>query len=156
MKKLISFILIIITMFSVFAVSVSAENNETIVSQSIEYLDNGCYIVTTITIEDMVSRATSTKTGSKTSTAYNADNEKLVEMKLTGTFSYTGSSSTCTNATATYTVYSDRWKVTSATATKSGNKAIGDFVAKRYTLLIPVETLEKTITITCSNTGVLS
>lgn len=54
-----------------------------------------------------------------------------------------------------YYIYT-KWKITSATASKSGNKATGDVTAKRYVLGIPVETVEKTITLTCSASGVIS
>ena len=158
MKKAISLILCVLCIFSILTVNIFAETTETVVSETTEYLDNGCYIVTTITEEmnSVVSRATVSKTGSKKAVIYNSDDEPLVTLKLTGTFSYTGSSATCTAASTSYTVHSDNWKVTSAVASKSGNKATGNFTSKRYTLLIPVQTINSTVTITCSNSGVLS
>ena len=141
--------------FSVFTITAFAENNKTIVSETIEYLDDGSYIVTTLVEEMTVARA-STKTGSKTAIHYNSDNEKVVTMKLTATFSYTGSSATYTSASTSYTIHDDSWKVTAATSSKSGNKAIGNFTVKHYVLLVPVQTVNTTVNITCSNTGALS
>ena len=46
--------------------------------------------------------------------------------------------------------------ITSATASKSGNTATADVTAKRYTLGIPLETLNRTITMTCSANGTIS
>lgn len=156
MKKAVSLILCVIMMFSVMSVSAFA-SDETVVSETVTYLDDGSYMVTVLTeSENLLSRATSTKTGSKTTTLYNSDSEAVVQLKLTGTFSYTGSSASCTASSVSYTVYDSSWKVTSSTASKSGNKAIGDFVSKHYVLLIPVQTIETTITITCSNSGTLS
>lgn len=158
MKKIISIVLCVVCVFSVFSVNVFAETAETVVNETVEYLEDGSYIVTTITEElnSSVARATNTKTGTKKSTLYNSNDEPMVVLKLTATFNYTGSSATCTSASTSYTVYNDNWKVTSATATKSGNKATGNFTSKRYTLLIPVQTINSTVTITCSNSGTLS
>ena len=129
-----------------------------VVCTNIEYLDDGYYIVTTVVVENEnpITRATYGKTGAKTSTIYNADDEAMVTLKLTASFSYTGTSSSCTSASTSYTIHEDSWKVTSATATKSGNKATGNFTSKHYVLLIPVQTINSTVTLTCSNTGVLS
>ncbi|MBQ8209512.1 MAG: hypothetical protein IJZ35_02880 [Clostridia bacterium] len=157
MKKILSLVLSLILLSSVCIITAYADDS-VIVSESIEYLDDGTYVVTTLTVEDdnSVARATSTKTGSKTITLYNSDDEALVTMKLTASFSYTGSSATCISASTSYTIHNSNWKVTSATASKSGNKATGNFTAKKYLLGIPIQTKEHTLTITCSNTGTLS
>lgn len=158
MKKIISLFLAFIMIFTVGTVSSFASDNEAVTSETTEYLEDGSYIITTLTIyeSDSISRATSSVTGSKKAVLYNSDDEAMVTLKLTATFSYTGSSATCTAASTSYTLHSDNWKVTSATASKSGNKAIGEFTSKRYTLLIPVQTVNSTVTITCSNSGTLS
>lgn len=158
MKKIVSFCLVFIMMFSIITISAYAEDNVTVVSENIEYLDDGYYIVDTLTEEPVNSsvRATSTKSGSKTRTLYNSDDEALVALKLTGTFTYTGSSATCTASSVSYTIYNDQWKVTTATASKSGRVATGTFVAKHYVLLVVTQTMNETLTISCSNTGTLS
>lgn len=158
MKKILAIILCSFMVLSVFTLNVFAESDNVEVLESIEYFEDGSYIVTTITEEanTSITRTTYGKTGSKTATIYNSDDEAMVVLKVTGTFSYTGSSSTCTASSVSYTIYNDNWKVTSATASKSGNKAIGEFTSKRYTLLIPVQTVNSTVTLTCSNSGTLS
>lgn len=158
MKNLLSLILAVITVFSVSSVVVSAKTNDSVISENTEFFEDGSYIVTTLTVEDkdIISKATSTKTGSKTVIIYNANDEKMVTMKLTASFSYTGTSATCTSTSTSYTIHNSYWKVTSATSSKSGNKAIGEFTAKKYTLGIPTQIRDVTITITCSNTGILS
>lgn len=157
MKKTLSLILtIIILLFS--TISVFAEGEDSIISQTTEYFEDGSYIITILTIEDenTTTRATSTKSGSKTITIYNSYDEKLVVLKLTATFNYTGSSATCTSAVSTYTLYNSNYKVTSSSGITSGNKGIGNFTVKKYFVGVPIKTMEHTITITCSNTGVLS
>lgn len=158
MKKFIVLIITVIMIFSVLSVSVCAESNSTIVLETTEYFEDGSYSITVLTVnnETAVSKEISTKTGSKTTVFYNADNEKMVTVKLTASFSYTGSSATCTSVTPSYTIHDSHWRVTNSTGTKSVNKAIGEFTAKRYVLGIPTQTVDKTLTITCSNTGVLS
>ncbi len=154
MKKIIALFCAMLILIS-FPITALA-NDETAISSYVEYLDDGSYIVTENETRNISVMATSTKSHVKTSTYYNADNEKLWSITLTGTFTYTGSSATCTKSTATYTIYNSRWKVTSAVASKSGRKAVGDFTAKLYTLGIPVKTVTRTLTISCSNTGVCS
>ena len=158
MKKILSTILVVIIAFSFLSISVFAENTNSIISENVEYFDDGSYIVTTLTVSDesYLSRATVSKTGSKKVVLYNSSDEAMVTLKLTATFTYTGSSATCTAATPSYTIHEDSWKVTTATASKSGNKATGNFTAKHYALLIPIQTRDVAITITCSNTGTLS
>lgn len=122
---------------------------------SIIYLDNGSYLLIEVS-EINISRATNTKTGTKSITYKNDDNEAMWKATLTGTFTYTGNSATCTSATINYNVYADNWEIKEATASKSNNKAIGDVTAKRYLIGIPVETVNQTFYITCSATGTLS
>lgn len=157
MKKTLCLILtIIIFIFS--TISSFAESKDLIISQTTEYFEDGSYIVTILTIEDenTTTRATSAKSGSKTITIYNSHDEKLVELKLTATFNYTGSSAICTNAVATYTLYNSNYGVTNSSGITAGNKGIGNFTVKQYFVGIPIRIMEHTITITCSSTGVLS
>lgn len=130
---------------------------ETVVD--IEHYADGSYGV--ITLKDVsvvtggdASRGTVSKT--KSYKYYNSSNEHVWTVSLTATFSYTGSSATCTSATPSHTIYNSNWKVTNETASISGNSATGNFTVKRYVLLIPVETVNKTLTLTCSNTGVVT
>lgn len=149
MKKLCSIILVLLC-FLCSSINVSAKDTSDIV-----YLEDGSYLI--IETSDKIStRANNTKSGTKTISHYSDDDEKLWDATIRGTFTYTGSSSTCTAATISYNIYNDNWKITSATADKSSNKAIGNVVAKRYVLGIPIKTVEQIITLTCSATGVLS
>ena len=83
-KKIIAlfsfFILIFSISFSAYAASPT---------QQIEYLSDGSYIVTEIVSEPSdYSLFSTTQTKSKTSTYYNAANEKIWAVTVTGTFSY--------------------------------------------------------------------
>lgn len=153
MKKItLSFFLAIIFLFNGIAMPVSADEN--VVSTSIEYLEDGSYLVTTIT-ETTTSRAT-VKTGNKTITYTNSDNEAQWTYKITGTFSYTGSSATCTAVSDSYTIINDNWHMSSHSCSKSGNTASGIVTMKYKILGITIDTVSRNLTLTCSSTGVLS
>lgn len=149
MKKLVSLFLCILIIFSFHVNALASENN------SIYYLDDGSYIVTTIT-ETSVSRSSNTKTGSKKMEHYSTNDELLWDATIIGTFTYNGTSATCSFSNIDYNIFNSNWKITSATATKNSNKAIGNITAKRYLLGVSIESIDRAITLTCSATGVLS
>lgn len=157
MKRLISVILSILMLAMTLGTYASAisEPQEAAYTSYTTYFEDGSYIITTIFEESSITRAASSKTGQKTATFYNSDNVAQWSATLKGTFTYNGSSATCTASSITHKIYSSNWKIASASATKSGNKATGKATAKRY-LIVPVQTVEKTITLTCSASGVLS
>lgn len=129
---------------------------ETATDQYVEYFEDGSYIVTELKTSGISTFATSTTSKTKYSSYYNSNGGLEWRVYLTGTFTYTGSSATCTKATKSYSIYNDNWKVTSSSASKSGNKATGKFTVKKYAIGIPIKTVNKTLTITCSNSGVCS
>lgn len=156
MKRISALLLSLLMIFALsvnsFAVAgtddVSAETNTVC-------FEDGSYMVTEIITEN-TARATQTKSGSKNISFYNSDDVIQWSATLKGTFSYTGSSATCTASSITYTIYDSKWKIPTATASKSGNTATGHVVAKSYFLGVPVKTVERDITLTCSATGTLS
>lgn len=155
MKKIISVFSVILMMLVMFPTTAFAGENN-ITNREVEYFDDGSYIVTELVESGISTLATSTVSKTKSSSYYDSNNKMLWTVRLDATFRYTGSSATCTSAAASHTIYDSSWKVTSGTASKSGNKATGNFTVKKYVLGIPVKTVNRTLTITCSNTGVCS
>lgn len=155
MKKIIS-LLSVILMIAVLCPNTAFANDEIVTETNVEYFDDGSYIVTELTESTITTFATKTVSKSKSSHYYESDNSKAWTVVLSATFNYTGSSATCTSAKTSYTIYNDAWKVTSAVPSKSGNKATGTFTVKKYVLGVPIKTVNRTLTITCSNTGVCS
>ena len=154
MKQITSALLSILLIISLvsFTNAKTIENHEVYTT---EYYDDGSYGITTITI--VSSKAfNSTKTASKSYNHYSASNVLLWTITLTATFTYNGSTASCTNATPSYTMYATTWSVTKSNATYSGNTATGNFTVKRYNMFIPVETVNKTLTLTCSPSGVIT
>ncbi len=155
MKRYLSLFLALVMLGGIFALPVSAapavETSET----TVEYFEDGSYIVTTITENSRGARS-STKSGSKSTHYYNSKDEEQWVATIHGTFSYDGYSATCTGAYTSHTIYNSAWKLKSSSSEKSGNQAIGHFVFKYYLLGVPINTIEKTVVLTCSPNGVLS
>ena len=98
-------------------------------------------------------RIIQTQTKSKTSTYYNAANEKIWGVTVTGTFSYGNGTSTCLSASCTTSLYSNSWSVGNKKASKSGNTAKASATGVRYTNGHAVQSITRTVTLTCSATG---
>lgn len=107
-------------------------------------------------IDEIITRTTSTKTGKKTVSYKNANGVVLWSVAVQGTFTYTGSSSRCTNSEVITTVNNSNWKIISKSSSKTNNIAKATATAKNYFLGEVIATVTKNVSLTCSNTGVLS
>ena len=153
MKKIltiISVLLLGLTPINTFAL----EN--TVESKTIEYLGDGIYVETIIESPNISTYATNTITKTKTNKYKVSKGTVLYTVSATGTFTYTGTSSTCTKATVNATAPANDWKITSKSASKSGNKATGKATVKQYAKDKVVQTKYPSVTLTCSATGKLS
>lgn len=142
----------------IFPFTVQAQANDTALYYTEkEELSNGDYIITVLEeFSDSITRASSSKTGSKTVNYYNASGEKLWSFTLTASFSYNGSSASCTTTTCSYNMYSSAWKKESASTQKSGSNATCTFTAGKYALGVRINSITKTISMTCSKNGTIS
>ena len=156
MKKILAVFLSVIILLTLPMISYASDFKDNKAESYVEYYSDGSYSVTTIETSSITVLANSTVSKSKNTAHYNSDNEMQWVITVKGTFTYTGSSATCTNSTVSYKIYDDHWKVTSAQASKNGRTAKGEFTLKRYVLGIPAKTVNETLTLTCSNTGVCS
>lgn len=154
MKKILYLVLTITLLFSLSISSSANSNTVTSSVTSVEYFEDGSYLETTIITSTPAVR--SGVGGTKRLTYKNSDGDVQWIANLTGEFTYTGSSATCTKSSITYSIEDGNWKIPSATATKSGNTATGNVTAKYYFWGIPTKTVNEVITLTCSATGVLS
>lgn len=154
MKKTFIFILTLLMLFScTFAASATEQVDSNVITE-IEYFEDGSYTVTTLEIFE-ASRATNTKTGSKTKTHYDSSGSVNFSVTLTASFSYTGSSATCTSATASKSISNSAWTVTTSTS-RSGRTGTVSYTGTQKALGVTIRTVTDSITISCSNTGVLS
>lgn len=120
---------------------------------TIEYLENGDYIETILTWED--SNARVTKPASKTVKYTNSSGTLLWSLTLTATFSYNGTTATCTSAYHSETAYYSYVTIISGSASKSGNKAIANASASA-TNSAGTNVYSLSATITCSPDGTFS
>lgn len=126
-----------------------------VILETIHY-DDGSYAEVSLIENDNPGSATvlstSTKTANKKYTYYNASGTACWYYKVTGTFSYNGSSSKATGVTASRKLYSSSWSYVSESHTYSSNVASGTATFKNSS-----NTRKRiTLTITCSKNGTIS
>lgn len=122
-------------------------------TEDVIYFEDGSYLTISITTTPM--RASGTKNGSKTYT-YNYDGGSAWKATLSGSFSYTGSSATCTSSSVSMSVYDSAWYTVSKNADKSGASATGSIIMGRKALGVTVEKIPYSLKLTCDANGNLS
>ena len=100
----------------------ASDLQETQVTEVQRFTD-GSYLV--ITVQTIETYASGTKTGTATCTYYSTSDEILWVAVLTGTFTYNGTTATCTASSCNVTVYKNNWYVISKSASKNANAATG-------------------------------
>lgn len=153
MKFLRSLLILVLLIAALLPTNVGAvAQNDS--SDRIIYLDGGRYITVELTVTE--SRATSTKTGTKTYVGRNSNGEEEWRIILSGTFTYTGSSSTCTASSCSVRITDTDWYVISKSATKSGSSAIAAVTMGRKVMGITTDKDTINIRLTCDKNGNLS
>ena len=144
MKRLVYFIAValIVTMISPLSVF-AAQVNEL----EAAYFADGSYI--SIDIEEIPTRDSSTKTGRKTYTYRNSSGEEQWKAVLIGTFTYNGSTASCTASSCTVTITNTKWYVISKTTGKSGGTAYADLTMGRKILGITADKESYHMSLTC-------
>lgn len=117
-------------------------------------LDNGCYI--TVELHTHQTRAINTTSGSKIYVYRNSSGSEEWRATLTGTFTYNGTSATCTVPSLDVSISKTAWYVISKTAARSGNEAIGELTMGLKFLGITIDQVPITLKITCDPNGNLS
>lgn len=118
-------------------------------------LEDGTYLE--ITLESVPqTRASGSLTKTKNYTYKDADGTAQWKISLTGSFTYTGTTSTCTAASCNVTIYQSDWSVASKSASKSGNTAYGTARILRKYLGATVSDKTYNLTLTCDKNGNVS
>ena len=138
MKKILCMLLICSLMISVMPVHASSISNE-----------NGFVSITTKVLQ----KERGNVVGEKEYVFRNSENEILWKITLTGIFSYTGYSATCTSASAVSTVYSGNWSESANNTYPSGNQAVANVTMVRKFLFIVMQTEIANLVITCDKDG---
>ena len=155
MKKVFSFALSMLTLLLTICFFVSAEDYTI---TEVEYLEDGSYFVTTVSkqinynIASLFAKSSSI-TRTKSTGYYDSNGDAYWTASITATFTYNGTTSSCTTVSESKTIYNSSWRCTAANCYKSGATATGDFTFKRYASLIPVQTINRTLTLTCDKNG---
>ncbi len=154
MKKLYAVILSICLILPLAPRTVHAAKLPVCETSEIVWQDDDFSIVMMLTMydSDFAERATTTKTASKRYDIVDKNSIVRATYMLSGTFTYTGTSSTCTFADCTAST-DGTWSFLYKEAHKQGNQAVGSFNAEHNN---SIQTISKTLTITCSATGQIS
>lgn len=123
-------------------------------NDNIIYYDDGSYLK--ISTEDVTTRATNTRVASRLYQYFDSSDNLEWEAELDCTFTYNGTTSSCTSASCTVTVYDSKWYEYSNSTTRSGNTASTELVMGQKFLGITIAKREYTITLTCDKDGNLS
>lgn len=152
-KNFIALLLMFIIFTPINNVSALEKNNE---SSTFEYELNGNYYETIITYDSLLTRATNSVSGHKTLAYKTSSGKTLWSITVNGTFTYNGSTSSCTSASVSTSVVDGSWKIASKSSSKSGNTAKATATAHCYLNGNIINRQTKTITLKCSANGKLS
>lgn len=123
-------------------------------TDSIITFDDGSYI--TVELMEFSARATNTKSGQRVFNYYNSSNTLEWKAVLTASFTYTGSSSTCTSASCSVTIYNSNWYQVSKSTSRSGNTATTQLTMGHKVLGVTISKPSYTLTLSCDANGNLS
>ena len=153
MRKTFCIVSLMLLIFTLIPFCVTATENDT-PKQDIIYFDDGSYIEIETTY--LESRAISAQTGSRAYTYRDQDHKIQWQAVLQGTFSYDGTTSTCTASICTVSITDNAWYVVSKTTSKSGGTAYAELVIGRKMLGITVEKRTINLSLSCDKDGNLS
>lgn len=163
MKKFISAIIALLLFISIPTMGVNAKSDDyktekNIIQSSSEYLGDGLYLYielmeTLPTGQNSILSTTSSKGATLTSTITDSSGNVLAKYVLSASFTYNGSTSTCTSANHNTNAYANGWSFSSATSSKSGNTAYGSYTAVNKYLLITIQTVSGNVSISCDKNG---
>ena len=162
MKRYLSLVCCVLLVLSCFVLGLETNATEldvsgelVLVSEIVEYLEDGSSIITSMYEEVVMSRSNLyNKTGSKVYRYRNADGVILWTLTINGEFRVIeGASVTCTAASCSTTIYNDNWSCTRKSAAPSGNQAVANGVFEMIVLGIAISRQEVNVTLSCDPYG---
>ena len=151
-RKFVLLILSLVLLLNCLAVGTIAASVET--GTDIIEFDDGSYLE--VIVKKSLGRATDSVTGYKIYRYRDASDNIEWEAELTATYTYNGTTSTCTGANCSVTISDSKWYVVSNSTTRSANTATTLLTMGKKFLGITVGKPEYTITLTCDKDGNLS
>ena len=107
-----------------------------------------------IIIEEAQTKS-SEKSGKKTVNYYNGSS-LLWSVTVHGTFQYGNNTSKCISATVSTTINNSSWRVANKKAYKENNTAIAEATVQMQIGIYTIQTINRQVKLSCSNTGKLS
>lgn len=154
MKKVIATLVAFVLILSMFPIQIANASQEPELLEIIRYED-GSYLEITLEAAPQT-RASGSLTKTKNYTFTNSNGVAEWKISLTGSFTYTGTTSTCTAASCNVTIYQSNWSAASKSASKSGNTAYGTARILRKYLGVTVSDKTYNLTLTCDKNGNVS
>ena len=152
-KKLIPLILVFVLIFSAFSVPCSAVSGE-ILHEEVITCDDGSTL--TITVLKSPARSSNTVSGSAVYVKRDSSGNELWRCVLNATFTYDGTTSRATLASAEFTSASSNWVKDTLFTYRSSNTAYADLTVIQKFLGITVDTYKYTFSLSCDKDGNLS
>lgn len=153
MKRFVYALICLVLIISSFSSSVAAtehdDQEQIIISQTIENIGDGCFLIETIYVP-ATQPYSNTKTGTKVAECISSGTT-IYTLSVTGIFTYDGSSSTATSASGSIATHVPNASIISGNAYTSGASACAFGSVSYYGA-----TLQKTVTLTCDKDGNLS
>lgn len=155
MKKISIITGIILCLHLIFAPTVTAQaaTNETLANDTLYY---ETVIEETASFSPMASNTEKAKTGYKTTYCKNAKGIVLWSVTVKANFTYNGTTATCTSSSVSATIKDSTWKISNKYSTRCSNYGTATATANRYSDGKIINTITKTVKLTCSPTGTLS
>lgn len=148
-RRVFSVALVIFLLASAVVVAQAAQ-------KEVIYHGDGGYTVVTVTKEVTEGRAANYSRGEKEYEHFTGDDILQWKAVLDATFTYNGSSATCTKVNGlNVTIYDSSWSVGSKSTSKSGNTAYGYLTMER-SILGGTQGVPVTLALTCDRNGNLS
>ncbi len=153
MKRLLICLIVLTLTISALPFAIGAEkyNSEVLVTQ----LEDGSYITEEVVLLTNF-RAGSTTSGTKTRNFYDSHGNLCWKAVLYGTFSYNGSSATCTSSSCDVSIYSSDWYIISQNASKSGNSATASVTMGELAAGVTVKQVPISLVLNCDGKGNIS
>lgn len=150
MKRFVSCILMVVLLITILPMNCMAVETP----QNIVHFEDGSYMVEELRVQP--ARSAGSVSGTKTRTYYANDGTTSWKVVLSGNFTFTGSSATCTSSSCDATIYHSSWYVVSKSAGKSGASATASASIGRKVSGITVDKVAVDLKLTCDANGNLS
>lgn len=120
----------------------------------VEHFEDGSYLEEVLL--ESCTKASGTKTASKSKTYRNSSGILAWSITVTGTFTYDGASAKCTAADCNVNIANTAWYLVSKSTSKNGATASASVVMGEMVSGVTIEQISTNITLTCDANGNVS